>query len=166
MRRPRSKVLGAAAMAAETRRLRAAGRKVVLTNGCFDLIHAGHVKYLAFARRQGDVLVVGLNSDRSVRRNKGPGRPLTPQRDRATVVAALKSVDYVVIFNEDEPARLVARLLPDVLVKGRDWKHYVSGGETVRKRGGRVVLAPLLAGRSTSALIRKMAGRGCGSRPE
>ncbi|MBU1908806.1 MAG: D-glycero-beta-D-manno-heptose 1-phosphate adenylyltransferase, partial [Verrucomicrobia bacterium] len=138
------------------RRLRAAGKKLVFTNGAFDLLHAGHVTYLEFARRQGDALVVGLNSDASVRRYKGDRRPVNRQSDRARVLAALECVDYVVMFGEDEPARLIAELKPDVLVKGADWAHYVSGRDLVEKAGGRVVLAPLVKGRSTSGLIEKI----------
>ena len=141
-------------------RLAQKAKRIVFTNGCFDLLHAGHVEYLAFARRQGDALVVGLNSDASVRRNKGPGRPVVGEKDRARVLAALEAVDYVVIFGEDEPASLIAAVLPDVLVKAEDWKHYVSGRDTVEKNGGRVVLAPLLKGRSTSRLLAKFAGKG------
>ena len=112
--------------------------------------------YLEFARKQGDALVVGLNSDASVRRYKGDKRPVNPQADRAKVLAALECVDYVVIFNEDEPAKLIAELLPDVLVKGSDWAHYVSGRDVVEKHGGKVVLAKLVKGRSTSDVIRKI----------
>ena len=133
-----------------------AGTKVVFTNGAFDILHAGHVTYLEFARKQGDALVVGLNSDASVRRYKGDKRPINPQADRAKVLAALECVDYVVIFNEDEPAKLIAELMPDVLVKGADWAHYVSGRDVVEKHGGKVVLAKLVKGRSTSDVIRKI----------
>ncbi len=139
-------------------RLKSGGKKVVFTNGAFDILHAGHVTYLEFARGQGDVLVVGLNSDASVRRYKGPGRPVSNQRDRARVLAALECVDYVVIFNEDEPAKLIGELLPDVLVKGADWAHYVSGRDIVEAHGGRVVLAKMVKGRSTTATIARMAG--------
>lgn len=157
MRSIESKILTRGATRAERARLRRKGKKVVFTNGAFDLLHAGHVSYLEFARKQGDVLVVGLNSDASVRRYKGRGRPINSQNDRARVLSALECVDYVVIFNEDEPAKLIAELLPDVLVKGADWSHYVSGREIVEKHGGRVVLARMLKGRSTSKLIRKIA---------
>ena len=156
MRNAESKILSLEAMKAERARLKKAGRRLVFTNGSFDLIHAGHVSYLAFARGQGDALVVGLNSDASVKRYKGEQRPLVPQDDRARVLAALECVDYVVIFDEDEPARLVAEIVPDVLVKGDDWAHYVSGREVVEKNGGKVVLAPLVKGRSTTDIIRRV----------
>lgn len=145
-----SKILDADAMRAERDRLRAEGRTLVFTNGCFDVLHVGHVDYLAFARGQGDALVVGLNSDTSVRGSKGPTRPFVPQADRAAVLASLEVVDYVVIFDTDEPAGLIAHILPDVLVKGEDWAHYVSGRDVVEKHGGRVVLAPLVEGQSTT----------------
>ena len=143
-------------MRAIRRSLKKQGRTVVFTNGAFDILHAGHVTYLEFARKQGDALVVGLNSDASVRRYKGDKRPVNPQADRAKVLAALECVDYVVIFDEDEPAKLIAELLPDVLVKGSDWAHYVSGRDVVEKHGGKVVLAKLVKGRSTSDVIRKV----------
>jgi len=132
------------------------GKKVVFTNGAFDILHSGHVTYLQFARQQGDVLVVGLNSDRSVKSYKDPRRPINGQDDRARVLAALECVDYVVIFDEDEPAKLIGELLPDVLVKGEDWAHYVSGREVVEQNGGKVVLAPLVDGRSTTGLVEKV----------
>lgn len=156
MRLARSKIKTRGAMKKICAQLRRAGRRVVFTNGTFDLLHAGHVEYLEFARRQGDVLVVGLNSDASVRRYKGPTRPIQNQRDRARVMAALECVDYVVIFGEDEPRTLIAELLPDVLVKGSDWAHYVSGRDVVEARGGRVVLARMVRGRSTTELIRRI----------
>jgi len=156
MRTPESKILTRGALQVERDRLREAGRTVVFTNGCFDILHPGHVSYLAFARRQGDCLVVGLNSDASVQRGKGPARPIVPQDERAVVLAALESVDYVVIFDEDEPADLVRAVLPDVLVKGEDWAHYVSGRDTVEQHGGKVVLAPLVQGRSTTNIIEKI----------
>jgi len=156
MRQPESKILTREAMRDERARLRADGRTLVFTNGCFDILHAGHVSYLDFARRQGDALVVGLNADASVRRVKGPTRPVNPQQDRALVLAALEAVDYVVVFDEDEPIQLIGAILPDVLVKGADWAHYVSGRELVEAAGGRVVLAELVPGRSTTGMIRKM----------
>jgi D-glycero-beta-D-manno-heptose 1-phosphate adenylyltransferase len=148
-------------------RLQAGGRTVVFTNGCFDILHRGHVTYLEFARAQGDALVVGLNSDTSVRRAKGEGRPVNGQDDRAFVLGALRAVDAVVIFDEDEPRDLIGSLLPDVLVKGRDWAHYVSGRDIVEARGGRVVLADMVEGRSTTQTIdriRETSGTGT-SRP-
>jgi D-glycero-beta-D-manno-heptose 1-phosphate adenylyltransferase len=160
MRTISSKVVSRAAMKRIRRSLKGRGRKWVFTNGAFDILHAGHVTYLEFARKQGDVLVVGLNSDASVRRYKGRGRPVNGQADRAKVLAALECVDYVVIFNEDEPAKLIGELLPDVLVKGADWAHYVSGRDVVEKHGGRVVLAKMVKGRSTTGIIETIRGAG------
>src|SRR5467141_4450415 len=133
------------------------GRRVVFTNGCFDLLHPGHVRCLAEARALGDLLVVAVNSDRSARGNKGPERPLVPQNDRAEVLAALSSVDYVTIFDEPTPRDLIARLLPSVLVKGADWgPHDVVGREEVEASGGRVVSIPRIAGYSPPNLRRKI----------
>lgn len=137
-------------------KIQARGGRVVFTNGCFDILHRGHVTYLEFARAQGDALIVGLNSDSSVRAAKGPGRPVNPEDDRAFVLAALRAVDAVVIFDEDEPRDLIAAIAPDVLVKGRDWAHYVSGRDVVEARGGRVVLAELVEGRSTTSTIERI----------
>lgn len=156
MRTPESKILGREAMRIERERLRKAGRSLVFTNGAFDVLHAGHVGYLDFARRQGEALCVGLNSDASVRRYKGDRRPIHPQADRARVLAALECVDYVVVFDEDEPRALIAELVPDVLVKGADWAHYVSGREVVEAAGGRVVLADMAEGRSTTRTIERI----------
>lgn len=142
------------------KRLAAEGRKVVFTNGCFDLIHRGHVDLFRAARAEGDALVVGLNTDESVRRLKGPARPLVGQDDRAEVVAALEMVDRVVLFAEDTPARVIDALVPDVLVKGADWgQDAIVGRETVEGAGGRVVRVRLSEGRSTSALIRTVLER-------
>ena len=137
-------------------RLDAAGRKLVFSNGCFDILHRGHVKYLEFARAQGDALIVGLNSDSSVRRTKGPGRPIYTEMDRAVVLSALRAVDGVVIFDEDEPRALIEAILPHVLVKGHDWAHYVSGREIVEANGGQVVLADLSEGHSTTNTIERI----------
>ena len=154
------KIASVLALARAVERSQARGLKVVLTNGCFDLLHAGHVALLERARRLGDVLIVALNSDRSVRALKGPGRPITPAGDRARLIAALESVDHVVMFNEATPARLVARLKPDVLVKGADWAAAaIAGGDSVSRRGGRVVRVPLLKGYSTSRLIERIRRR-------
>ena len=132
------------------------GRRVVFTNGCFDVLHAGHVEYLRYARSCGDRLIVGLNDDASVTRLKGPSRPVNPLGDRKLVLAALEMVDAVVDFAEDTPARVIERITPDVLVKGEDWRDKgVVGSEWVEKHGGRVVLAPLLAGRSTTAILER-----------
>ena len=133
------------------------GRRVVFTNGCFDLLHPGHVRCLADARALGDLLVVGVNSDRSVRGNKGPERPLVPQNDRAEVIAALSAVDYVTVFDEPTPRDLIARLLPTILVKGADWAlSEVVGREEVEAAGGRVVSIPLATGYSTTSLLQKI----------
>jgi D-glycero-beta-D-manno-heptose 1-phosphate adenylyltransferase len=133
------------------------GRRVVFTNGCFDLLHPGHVRCLAGARALGDLLVVAVNSDRSVRGGKGPERPLVPQQDRAEVLAALASVDYVTIFDEPTPRQLIARVLPNILVKGADWAHNeVVGREEVEAAGGRVVSIPLTPGYSTTSLVQKI----------
>ncbi len=153
MRSPESKLLERSRLRELRAGLDSADKVVVFTNGCFDLLHAGHVEYLDFARRQGDVLIVGVNSDNSVRRAKGPGRPLVGENDRMRVLAALECVDYVVTFDEDEPAGLISELVPDVLVKGADWAHYISGRDIVEEHGGRVVLAPMKEGVSTSTLI-------------
>lgn len=142
-------------------RMRADGRRLVFTNGCFDLLHRGHVEYLTFARAQGDALVVAINSDASVRRLKGSSRPVNAAADRAAVLRALRSVDHVVVFDEDEPRALIERVLPDVLVKGSDWAHYVSGREAVEAAGGRVVLADLVPDRSSSSMMERVrSGRG------
>ncbi|MGH7996101.1 MAG: adenylyltransferase/cytidyltransferase family protein [Opitutaceae bacterium] len=152
----RNRILGREAMKAETERRRARGEKIVFTNGSFDLLHLGHLDYLTFARSQGDCLVVGLNSDASVRRYKGAGRPIVPEAERAALLCGLRAVDYVVLFEEDEPKELVAYLLPDVLVKGADWAHYVSGRDAVEANGGRVVLAAIVPGRSTTWIVEKI----------
>lgn len=137
---------------------RADGKRIVFTNGCFDLLHVGHTRYLQTARDLGDLLVVGVNSDASVRSlNKGPGRPIVPETQRAEVLAALGCVDYVVLFSEPDPNSLVAALQPDILVKGGDWAtEQIVGRETVEARGGRVVTVPLVPGVSTTALIEKI----------
>jgi len=134
----------------------AAGQTIVFTNGCFDILHAGHVELLEDAAREGDVLVVALNSDSSVRGLKGPGRPVNAQEQRARVLAALAVVDYVVMFDEPDPGRLIEGLLPDVLVKGGDWApEAIIGAGAVRDSGGRVVTIPLKYGASTTDIIRK-----------
>ncbi len=133
------------------------GRKVVFTNGCFDLIHAGHIDYLEKAGNFGDKLVVGLNTDRSVRELKGPGRPLTDQNARARILAALEFVDLVTLFDEDTPRRLISQVVPDILVKGNDYaEEEIAGAEIVKENGGEVRTVPLVAGYSTSALIKKI----------
>jgi len=130
---------------------------VVFTNGVFDLLHPGHVRYLQDARALGDALIVGLNSDRSVRANKGPERPITPEHERAEILLALECVDAVAIFDDDTPAEIIKRIQPDVLVKGADWgPDNIVGRDTVEARGGRVVRMPLLAGYSTTELLRRV----------
>jgi D-beta-D-heptose 7-phosphate kinase/D-beta-D-heptose 1-phosphate adenosyltransferase len=130
------------------------GDVVVFTNGVFDLLHPGHVRYLQQARALGDALVLGLNSDGSVRRNKGPGRPITPEAERAEILAALSSVDVVVVFDEDTPADIVEACHPDILVKGADWPaDQIVGRDTVEARGGRVVRIPVEPGHSTSSIV-------------
>lgn len=137
--------------------LRTAGRRIVFTNGVFDLLHPGHVKYLQAARAEGDALIVAVNSDRSVRAIKGPSRPLTPESERAEILAALNCVDAVVIFDEDTPAVIVDRLQPDVLVKGADWaEDKIVGRETVEARGGKVVRISLEPNWSTSGIVARI----------
>jgi rfaE bifunctional protein nucleotidyltransferase chain/domain len=136
---------------------RASGRSVVFTNGVFDLVHPGHVTYLTAARAEGDVLIVALNSDRSVQANKGPSRPILPEQERAELLAALDVVDAVVIFDDETPAAIVAALQPDVLVKGADWAHdAIVGRDTVEARGGRVVRIEVVPGYSTSRIVARM----------
>lgn len=143
--------------AAFVAQLRAARKTVVFTNGVFDLLHPGHVRYLAEARRLGDALIVGVNSDRSVRAIKGPGRPITPEAERAEILAALASVDGVVVFDEDTPHAVIGRLQPDVLVKGADWgADRIVGRDIVEGRGGRVVRIPLAPGYSTTAILARI----------
>ena len=136
---------------------RAAGRRVVLTNGCFDLLHAGHVALLEAARREGDVLVVAINADSSVRRLKGEGRPLVPQAERAETLGALEAVDRVVVYEQDTPLEVVRALVPDVLVKGADWaSDEIVGRAEVEAHGGRVARVALVPGRSTSAIVERI----------
>ena len=151
------KVLSISEAEALAGRLRQEHRTVVFTNGVFDLLHPGHVRYLRDARREGDALLVAINSDRSVRAIKGPARPLNPASERAEVLAALECVAAVVVFDEDNPQEIISRLQPDVLVKGADWKaDAIIGREIVEGRGGRVVRIPLAEGYSTSAIIDKI----------
>jgi D-beta-D-heptose 7-phosphate kinase/D-beta-D-heptose 1-phosphate adenosyltransferase len=133
------------------------GKKVVFTNGCFDLLHVGHIRYLQQARRMGDLLVVAINTDDSVRRLKGPSRPVQPEMDRAEILAGLECVDYVVSFDEDTPFALIEHLTPDVLVKGADWVvEQIVGREVVEESGGRVATISYVEGVSTSALIERI----------
>lgn len=156
-RRPGEKVLSRKAL------IEAYGRprpgRLVFTNGCFDILHRGHVEYLHRARALGDLLVVGVNTDASVERLKGPGRPIVPQDDRALVLAGLESVDAVTLFHEDTPRALIATLLPDVLVKGGDYApERIVGRAEVEEAGGEVRVIPFIGGRSTSQLIRNIKG--------
>jgi D-beta-D-heptose 7-phosphate kinase/D-beta-D-heptose 1-phosphate adenosyltransferase len=143
----------AATLAAD---VRARGGTVVFTNGVFDLLHPGHIRYLQDARQLGDALIVGLNSDRSVRANKGPERPITPEAERAEILSALECVDGVAIFDDETPAEIIKRIQPDVLVKGADWgPDNIVGRDAVEARGGRVVRMELSPGYSTTELIKK-----------
>lgn len=135
---------------------KAAEETVVMTNGTFDLLHAGHTTYLEWARNQGDRLIVGLNTDASIQRIKGDKRPLVAEPYRAALLSALECVDAVVLFDEDEPRDLIAQLLPDILVKAEDWSHYVSGRDVVEANGGEIRLAPMVEGLSTSDLLNKI----------
>ncbi|MGE5752616.1 MAG: D-glycero-beta-D-manno-heptose 1-phosphate adenylyltransferase [Deltaproteobacteria bacterium] len=156
---PGRKIIPAGRAASFFSRLRGKGKRLVFTNGCFDILHAGHARYLRQAARLGDVLVVGLNGDDSVRRLKGEGRPVQGEADRAYLLASLSFVSYVVIFREDTPADLIERVLPDVLVKGGDWKgREIVGADFVRGRGGSVRTIRFLSGRSTTAILRRAAG--------
>lgn len=138
-------------------RLKREGKKVVFTNGCFDILHAGHTRYLREARKLGDALILALNSDSSVRSIKGPMRPIVPEAERAEVVGALDSVDYVTVFDELTPLELIEFLRPDVIVKGGDWAEKdIVGAETVRKWGGRVAIMPEIEGASTTNIIDKV----------
>jgi rfaE bifunctional protein nucleotidyltransferase chain/domain len=137
--------------------LREKNLKVVFTNGVFDLLHRGHVEYLERARALGDVLILGLNSDVSVKKVKGPLRPFIPEEDRAVVLAALSSVNYICLFDEEVPRKVIKQLLPDVLVKGGDYQlHEIVGREEVEQNGGQVVTIPLTEGRSTSNLVKQI----------
>ncbi len=151
------KILTLDAAVERVRELKRQGKRVVFTNGCFDLIHPGHTRYLAAARAFGDVLVVAVNSDRTVRMLKGPGRPVVPEAERMEMLAALRAVDYVTIFDDPTPREVIARMLPQVLVKGADWgPNAIVGREEVEAAGGQVVSMPVAEGFSTSAIIEKV----------
>ncbi len=135
------------------------GKAVVFTNGCYDLLHPGHIRLLERARSLGDVLILALNTDASVRRLKGPTRPLIPEQDRAELAAGLQAVDVVTFFDEDTPTELIAAVLPDVLVKGADWAHYIAGREEVEAAGGKVFALPLEPGYSTTAIVEEILQR-------
>ena len=137
--------------------LKKGGKKIAFTNGCFELLHVGHVQYLQAARAEGDILVVGVNSDHSVRQIKGPRRPVVPQNERAEVLASLACVDFVSLFDEPDPLEIIRSLLPDVLVKGADWaEDAIVGRDVVEAHGGRVVRIPLTQGASTTSIIEKI----------
>jgi len=155
----KEKILDLDAMREERKRLRVSRLALVFTNGCFDLLHPGHVRYLAAARAKGDRLVVAVNADRTVSVLKGEGRPVVPLEERMEVLAALESVDYVVAFGEETPDRVIRELMPDVLVKGGDWSpDQIVGRDTVEGAGGRVFSLPFAAGYSTSELIARVVG--------
>ena len=146
--------------AAEVTRVRAGGGRIVFTNGVFDLLHPGHLRYLQHARALGDALVVGVNTDRSVRAIKGESRPVTAEQERVEILAALSCVDIVVLFDEETPYELIERIQPDVLVKGADWpEESMIGRDIVEARGGRVVRVPFEDGYSTTAIIEKIKAR-------
>jgi len=151
-----SKIMTVTEARAYRDRLQAAGKSLAFTNGCFDILHRGHVTYIQFAREHADALCVGLNSDASVKRNKGDKRPVNSEEDRAYVLASLAAVDCVVIFDENEPRDLIGKILPQMLIKGRDWAHYVSGRDVVEANGGKVVLADMVEGKSTTDTIEKV----------
>jgi rfaE bifunctional protein nucleotidyltransferase chain/domain len=140
-------------------RWRAAGQKVVLTNGCYDLLHPGHVRLLERARSLGDALILALNTDASVARLKGPSRPLIAEEERARMAGALAAVDVVTFFDEDTPRELIAAVLPDILIKGADWSHFVAGREEVEAAGGKVLLLPLEPGFSTTNIEKELLAR-------
>ena len=149
----KNKIMTRAKLDDFVKKAKKAGKKIVFTNGCFDILHAGHVKSIEFAKNKGDILVVGLNSDSSIKHIKGPSRPINKQEDRAIVLAALGAVDAICIFSQDTPFELIKLVKPDVLVKGSDYKNKeVVGSEFA----GKVVLFPLLKGRSTTNLINKI----------
>ena len=137
-----------------------AGKKVVFTNGCYDILHPGHIRLLESARSLGDILVLALNTDASVQRLKGPTRPLVSQDQRAELAAALQAVDAVTFFDEDTPRELIAAVLPDILVKGADWSHFIAGREEVEAAGGKVLALPLEPGYSTTGILEDVLARG------
>ncbi|MCS6951641.1 MAG: adenylyltransferase/cytidyltransferase family protein [Bryobacterales bacterium] len=148
-----------AELAAARWRWKQEGRRVVFTNGCYDILHPGHIRLLETARSLGDVLVLALNTDSSVRRLKGPTRPLIPEADRVALACALQCVDAVTTFDEDTPRELIAAILPDVLVKGADWAHWIAGREEVEAAGGEVLALPLEPGYSTTGIVEEILQR-------
>jgi D-glycero-beta-D-manno-heptose 1-phosphate adenylyltransferase len=162
MTQPRSiseKMIDLEALVRLRAQFRIQGRKVVFTNGCFDLLHSGHIATLQSAHMAGDVLIVAINSDASVQAIKGPKRPIIPERERLEILASMSIVDYVVVFEEPDPGALIARIVPDILVKGGDWaENAIVGREVVEKNGGVVLRIPPLAGRSSTNIIAKIIG--------
>lgn len=137
-----------------------AGKTVVFTNGCYDILHPGHIRLLERARSLGDILILALNTDASVQRLKGPSRPLIPENERAELACALQAVDVVTLFDEDTPRELIAQVLPDILIKGADWAHFIAGREEVEAAGGRVMALPLEPGYSTTNMVEEILRRG------
>lgn len=156
MRDSRSKIISRSHARTLRTQMRSQGKRVVFTNGCYDLMHAGHVSGIEFARRQGDVLFLGVSSDVSVRANKGPDRPIIPDQERARLLASLEAVDYVILFDEKDVLPLIEEMTPDILVKGADRAGEVVGQDFVEQHGGEVRLAPLVKGRSTTDIIDKV----------
>ena len=155
-----AKILTLEALQSALVKVRRSGKKIVFTNGCFDILHVGHVRYLAAAKSAGHVLVVGLNSDKSVKIIKGPKRPIVNQDQRAEVLASLQSVDYITLFDEADPLRLIAALRPDVLVKGADWEaHEIIGADVVTAHGGKVMRIEMVPDASTSTIIQRIVER-------
>jgi rfaE bifunctional protein nucleotidyltransferase chain/domain len=151
------KIIKREGLAGNVQALKRAGKTIVFTNGCFDLLHIGHIRYLKSAKAEGDVLLVGLNSDRSVRQIKGPARPIVSENERAEILASLACVDFVTFFDEPDPLATIRVLMPDVLVKGADWeKDAIVGKDVVEANGGRVVRIPVTEGASTSRIIEKI----------
>lgn len=152
-----SKIFSRETLKEQLSRLRQAGKTIVFTNGCFDILHVGHVRYLGEAKKLGDILVLALNSDTSVRAIKGEKRPLVPEDERADIMAALESIDYVILFDDPTPQRLIEYLQPDILVKGGDWAEAaIAGADFVKASGGRVITIPLTEGRSTTNIVEKI----------
>lgn len=157
MEKYRLKIKELAEAKKETDNLKSQNKKIVFTNGCFDILHIGHTRYLHAAREFGERLIVAVNSDRSVRSIKGPGRPVLNQEERIEILAALESVDLVVIFDQDDPLKVIKYLVPDVLVKGGDWKEDdIIGADVVKKAGGKVLTIPFISGYSSSQIIKRI----------
>ena len=152
-----NKILALEALQEKLQALRRKGHRIVFTNGCFDILHVGHLRYLTAARQEGDLLVVGLNSDRSVAVIKGPRRPIVPAEQRAEILSGLNCIDFITLFDEQDPFNLIRLIRPDVLVKGGDWpEDQIIGADIVKADGGKVVRVPLIKGNSTTAIIEKI----------